>query len=99
MRSDGAALLSEDPYSFKLSQQAASYLRRQNADTKKRINDALVEATKDPIGASDHLVNRGAERKVRVGGLRILFRIDSVAKLVLVDAILPRGDIYKHTRR
>ncbi len=48
--------------------------------------------------ASDHLVNRGSERKIRVGGLRVLFRIES-EYVLLIDAILPRGDIYKHTRR
>ena len=62
-----------------------------------RINEALIEAAKDPIGASDHLVNRGAERKIRVGGFRILFRIE--AEKIVIDAILPRGDVYKHTRR
>jgi hypothetical protein len=48
-----------------------------DANIKKRINDALVEALNDPIGASDHLINRGAERKIRIGGLRILFRIEA----------------------
>ena len=65
--------------------------------TRKRINDALLEAFEDPFGASDHLVNRGSERKIRVGGLRILFRI--VSNEILVDTILPRGEVYKHTRR
>ena len=74
-------------------------MRRLDADTRERINDALSEASKDPVGASDHLVNRGQERKIRVGGLRIVFRIDSTAKQIVVDAILPRGDVYKHTRR
>jgi len=82
---------------FKVSQQAASYLKRLDTNTRKRINDGLIDALKDQIGASDHLVNRGAERKIRVGGLRVLFRIE--AETIAVDAILPRGDVYKHTRR
>ena len=89
--------MSQQAYRFKLSQQAASYLKRLDANTKERINAGLIEAYKDPIGASDHLVNRGAERKIRVGGLRILFRIE-VGEIV-VDTILPRGEFYKHTRR
>lgn len=93
---------------FKLSQQAASYLKRLDRNTKQRIDDALIEALKDPIGASDHLINRGAERSIRIGGLRILFRIveekpesedEGTREIVVVDAILPRGDVYKHTRR
>jgi len=89
--------VSQPTYRFKLSQQAASYLKRLDANLRQRINEGLVEALKDPIGASDHLVNRGAERKIRVGSLRILFRIE--AEEIVIDAILPRGDVYKHTRR
>jgi hypothetical protein len=51
-----------------------------------------------PVQGSDRLVNRGNERKIRVGGLRILFRITSESEIA-IDAILPRGDVYKHTRR
>jgi mRNA-degrading endonuclease RelE of RelBE toxin-antitoxin system len=89
--------VSRPAYKFKLSQQAASYLKRLDANIRRRINDGLIEALKDPIGASDHLINRGAERKIRVGSLRILFRIE--AEEIVIDAILPRGDVYKHTRR
>jgi hypothetical protein len=52
---------------------------------------------------SDHLINRGIERKVRVGKYRILFRIDATSAGTIlidaIDAILPRGDIYKHSRQ
>ena len=89
--------MSQQAYRFKVSQQAASYLKRLDTNTKQRINAVLIEACKDPIGASDHLINRGAERKIRVGGLRVLFRIE--AGEIVVDAILPRGECYKHTRR
>ena len=60
--------MSQQAYRFKLSQQAASYLKRLDANTKERINAGLIESYKDPIGASDHLVNRGAERKIRGAG-------------------------------
>jgi len=68
-----------------------------DTNVRQRINQALIEVTKDPIGASDRLINSGGERKIRVGGLRILFRIE--AEQVVIDAILPRGEVYKHTRR
>ena len=66
---------------------------------RERIDSALRDAAADPVVASDHLVNRGDERKIRVGGLRILFRIDKAESKILVDAVLPRGDVYKHTRK
>jgi len=82
---------------FRLSQQAASYLKRLDSETRRRIEEALRDAQKNPVEASDHIVNRGPERKVRAGKLRILFRLES--NEILVDAILPRGDVHKHTRR
>jgi mRNA-degrading endonuclease RelE of RelBE toxin-antitoxin system len=92
---------------FKISQQAESYRKRLDRPTKQRIENALLEVLSDPISTSDHLINRGDERSIRVGGLRILFRIvPEVSKedaaqteIVVIDAILPRGDVYKHTRR
>ena len=89
--------MSEPAYTFKVSQQSASYLKRLDSKLKRRINDALLDAARDPIGASDHLVNRGADRSIRIGGLRIVFRIDK--EEILVDTILPRGDVYKHSRK
>lgn len=85
---------------LELSQQAASYLKRLDQPTRKRIDTALQEAIVDPIGGSQPLINRSVERKIRVGGLRILFRItgDGENRTVAIDAILPRGDVYKHTR-
>ena len=90
---------------FKISQQAESYRKRLDRPTKQRIENALLEVLSDPIGASDHLINRGDERSIRVGGLRILFRIvqeestedAAQTEIVVIDAILPRGDVYKHT--
>jgi hypothetical protein len=46
-----AALLSDPVYRFKLSQQAASYLKRLDRDLKKRIEERLLEALKDPISS------------------------------------------------
>ena len=86
------------PPKFKLSQQAASYLKRLDFKIKQRINEGLIDAAKDPIGASNHLINRGPERSIRIGGLRILFRSEAEG-IIAIDAILPRGDVYKHTRR
>lgn len=72
-------------------------MKRLDSETRKRINDRLLEVLHNPIEASDHLVNRGAERKIRVGSLRILFTIESGQ--IVIDTILPRGDVYKHSRR
>jgi hypothetical protein len=60
---------------YRLSRQAASCLKRLDTETKGRIVEALRDAQKSPAEASDHLVNRGRERRIRVGNLRILFRI------------------------
>ena len=91
--------MNPSPGAFILSRQAKNYLKRLDKDTRLRIQEALLKALDDPIGTSDRLVNCGDERKIRIGGFRILFRIDTDARRILVDTILPRGDVYKHIRR
>ena len=88
--------MSEPACNFKVSNLAATYLNRLDGKVRRRINDALIAASRDPIGTSDHLVNRGDERTIRIGGLRIIFRI--YGEDILVDAILLRGDAYRARR-
>ena len=88
-----------NPFRVELSQQAASYLRRLDQPTKERIVAKLSEIAKDPSAYSKGLVGRGGARAGRVGPYRIVFDINVQRNVVEVSAILPRGDVYKHTKR
>lgn len=82
-----------------LSQSAASYLKRMSKDTSERITAKLQELCADYSASSKQLVNRGGARSARVGNLRILFDVNEKLRRLEVSAILPRGDVYKHTKK
>ncbi len=85
-------------YKVSLHKRAAKYYGTLDNQTAKRINKAVEEITKNPIEGPHIKRLRGKhEGKYRyaVGDLRIIYRINIESWIVLVEAIGPRGDIYK----
>lgn len=84
------------PYSVSLSRTAEKYFERSDAPTRERLRQKFEKLKADPFDPqnSKPLRGRNDERSARVGGLRILFRVDG-ADIVIAD-IGPRGEIYKH---
>jgi mRNA interferase RelE/StbE len=83
-------------YSVLLSKKAARYFDRCDTPTRDRLKEKLEKLTLDPFDRrhSKPLKGRKDQRSARVGGLRILFRVEGVH--LIVAEIGPRGDIYKH---
>jgi mRNA-degrading endonuclease RelE of RelBE toxin-antitoxin system len=86
-------------FRIEFSQQAGSYFKRLGKEAKARVEKTLRDIAADPVENSKRLVNRGGQRSTRVGELRILFDLDQESSKLMVTAILPRGDVYKHTKR
>ena len=83
-------------YSVSLSRAAAKYLDRCDAPTRDRLREKLERLKADPFDPqnSKPLKGREDQRSARVGGLRILFRVNDLD--IIVAEIGPRGEIYKH---
>jgi mRNA-degrading endonuclease RelE of RelBE toxin-antitoxin system len=83
-------------YSISLSRKAQRYFERCDAPTRDRLQQKFDELKADPFDpqSSKPLKGRNDQRSARVGGLRILFRVEAL--VVLVADIGPRGEIYKH---
>jgi mRNA-degrading endonuclease RelE of RelBE toxin-antitoxin system len=83
-------------YSVSLSRTAASYFERCDAPTRERLKRKIESLTADPFDPQHSKPLKGLkeQRSARVGGLRILFRVNGFD--VIVAAIGPRGEIYKH---
>jgi mRNA-degrading endonuclease RelE of RelBE toxin-antitoxin system len=83
-------------YSVSLSRAAAKYLDRCDAPTRDRLRDKLEKLKADPFDPqnSKPLKGRSDQRSARVGGLRIVFRVNDLD--IIVAEIGPRGEIYKH---
>ena len=81
-------------YSISISGEAAKYLGRCDSPTRDRLKQKLEKLKADPFDVqnSKPLKGRKEQRSARVGGLRILFRVDGLE--IVVSEIGPRGEIY-----
>ncbi|MBI2756335.1 MAG: type II toxin-antitoxin system RelE/ParE family toxin [Chloroflexi bacterium] len=83
-------------YTVRLARQAERYLERLPQDVQRRMLERLGQLAHDPYGVNTKpLQGALGRRSSRVGGWRILFRVDEEASEVDVSDIGPRGQIYR----
>jgi len=103
MRTSGQAdlkngLRSKKMYEVSISHEAEKYYKKQDRDTKRRINKCIDNLSKDPLfGPHIKKLHGELEGKHRfeVGGIRIVYEVNTKSKTVDIKAIRSRGDIYK----
>lgn len=79
-----------------VGRRAAAYLERLEPAMQARVVAALRELAVDPYGAqSKALRDPEGRRSRRVGGLRIIYRVNRTTQTVEVSAIGPRGQVYR----
>lgn len=85
-------------YGVRLSREAVKTLDRMDSKLEKRIRNRLHELSDDPLDPrlSKSLTDMEGLRSSRVGGWRILYTIDNSANAVIVLAVRPRGQAYRH---
>jgi len=73
------------------------YIERLDQDTRKRVEARIAQLCEDPYSAPNTkpLVNAAGRWSSRVGGLRIVFRIDREEVLILILTVGPRGQVYR----
>ena len=69
-----------------------------DSKTEKRIRGRLHKLSDDPLDPqlSKSLADMEGLRSSRVGGWWILYTIDNPAKVVIVIAVRPRGQVYRN---
>jgi mRNA interferase RelE/StbE len=85
-------------YEILVSHEADKYYKRQDRDTKRRINKCMDNLSKEPFfGAHIKKLHGEFEGKYRykVGGIRIVYEVNTKNRIVEIKAIRSRGDIYK----
>jgi mRNA interferase RelE/StbE len=84
-------------YRVELSDRVARDLDRLGRDVQERMMRRLEQLAQDPYDArlSGPLTNQGDLRRSRVGGWRLIFRIDDAARLLHVVTIERRGQVYQ----
>ena len=89
---------SKKMYEVLVSHEAEKYYKKQDKDTKRRINKCIDILSKEPLfGPHIKKLHGELEGKYRyeVGGVRIVYEVNVSHKTVEVKAIRSRGDIYK----
>ena len=85
-------------YSVLLNKKSSKYYERLSDNTALKVNKAIEKICYNPFRGFHikKLVGK-LEGKYRyeVGDLRIVYTVDENKKIVFVEAIGPRGDIYK----
>ena len=85
-------------YKVSPHKKAVKYYQSLDDKIAKRINKAIEAISKNPLEGPHIKRLRGThEGKFRyaVGDLRIVYRVTEEDKIILIEAIGPRGDIYK----
>jgi mRNA interferase RelE/StbE len=103
MRTLGQAVLknglrSKKMYDVLISHEAEKQYKKQDKDTKNRINKCIDILSKEPLfGFHIKKLHGELEGKHRyeVGGIRIVYEVHVSHKTVEIKAIRSRGDVYK----
>ncbi len=85
-------------YKAVLYKQAARYYKKIDAKIQRRINRTMQEIINSPLeGVHIKKLKGRLEGKYRyhLGNLRIIYFVSLDDKIIYVEAIGPRGDIYK----
>lgn len=85
-------------YKVSLHKKAVKYYESLDDKTARRINKAIEEITETPLEGIHIKKLRGrheGKHRYAVGDLRIIYRVNTESKIILIEAIGPRGDVYK----
>ena len=81
-----------------LHKKASKYYESLDDKTARKINKAIDNMIKSPLEGRHIKRLRGklaGKYRYEVGDLRIVYRVVSEEKTILIEAIGPRGDVYK----
>lgn len=85
-------------YEVFIAHEAEKYYKKLGRDTKRRINKCIENLSREPLfGPHIKKLHGELEGKHRceVGGIRIVYEINTKNKTVEIKAIRSRGDVYK----
>lgn len=84
-------------FRVRLSAQAYNYIKRADRIIQKRITAAIETICSNPASGPNIKKLRGAGQnyRYRLGGIRIIYTVVDEERLVVINSIGPRGDVYK----
>ena len=88
----------EKMYEVLISHEAEKYYKRQDKDTKRRLNNCIDNLSREPLsGPHIKRLHGELEGKYRyeMGDFRIVYEVNVKDKTVEIKSIGGRGDVYK----
>jgi mRNA interferase RelE/StbE len=85
-------------YEVLVSHEADKYYKKQDSDTKRRINKCVDNLGREPLFGPHIKKLHGqldGKHRYEVGGIRIVYAVNTKSKTVEIKAIRTRGDVYK----
>lgn len=85
-------------YEIELSRKAAKFYQIADAVTVRRLNAAFDHLAADPFHHYNIKPLTGdlqGSYRLRVGDIRIIYSVDDAVKIVFIEVIGFRGDVYK----
>jgi mRNA interferase RelE/StbE len=85
-------------YEIELSRKAAKFYQKADTATVRRLNAAFDRLAEDPFNHNNIKPLSGELQgsfRLRVGNIRIIYSIDDTIKIVYIEVIGFRGDVYK----
>jgi mRNA interferase RelE/StbE len=85
-------------YEIELSRKAAKFYQKANAITVRRLNAAFDSLAKNPFNHNNIKSLSGELQgsfRLRIGNIRIIYSINDTVKIVYIEVIGFRGDVYK----
>ncbi|MEW6110397.1 MAG: type II toxin-antitoxin system RelE/ParE family toxin [Nitrospirota bacterium] len=85
-------------YEILISHEAEKYYKKQDKDTKRRLNKCIDDLSREPL-FGQHIKKLHGElegkHRYRMGNIRIIYEVNVRDKTVEIKSIKGRGDIYK----
>ena len=85
-------------YSIKFAKKAAKFYKRTDAVTTRHLNNILKRLEVNPFNLPNikHLqAELAGSYRVRMGNIRIIYSVNDADKIVYIEVIGFRGDVYK----
>ena len=85
-------------YEIEFSRKAAKFYQKADRATVRRLNAAMDILSEDPFGHYSIKRLTGALKgsfRLRIGGIRVIYSVDEFEKIVYIEVIGHRGDVYK----
>lgn len=79
-------------YKIIIQKSAEKFLRKQNKKMQERLLNAIYNL---PQGADIKRLQGYNMYRMRIGNIRILYTVDTAVKIISVEEIDNRGDVYK----